>query len=294
MYFCVKCMKVVKNGNVCSCGAQLTPKDEVIYCPDCGKMYFKPNKSFICRRCNTPVNVVNEQQNTNRDTTKNQEYAQLFLNNTGAENNNTLANVTNTTINNNQTATVFPHPQIKEDNVQSEIANNATKEVRKENDDEFDDSLFENATEVENKQSKKNKKGEQNEQEEQQGSQPKGKSSLGVTLSIAFSFAIIVLAVIYTFIVPLMTPSYRVAWDNYISSENQHYKAFGVDIKYTTLNFIVDEETESVVKATTKVEKKTYNSATKEYDTHISEITIQFKKVGDKFYIDQDTFVGIA
>lgn len=57
MYYCRNCKKVVKEGNKCSCGNELTRKDEIIYCPTCNKMYFKPSKSFTCKKCNSYVKV---------------------------------------------------------------------------------------------------------------------------------------------------------------------------------------------------------------------------------------------
>lgn len=57
MYYCRNCKKVVKEGNKCSCGNELTRKDEIIYCPTCNKMYFKPTKSFTCKKCNSYVKV---------------------------------------------------------------------------------------------------------------------------------------------------------------------------------------------------------------------------------------------
>lgn len=66
MYFCGKCKKVVDSLGTCTCGETITPKDEIIYCPNCNKMYYKLNPkvngnySFYCSNCKDKINVVFE------------------------------------------------------------------------------------------------------------------------------------------------------------------------------------------------------------------------------------------
>ncbi|MGN1227064.1 MAG: hypothetical protein ACI4TX_00305 [Christensenellales bacterium] len=86
MYYCRDCKKVVKNGNRCSCGKELTRKDEIIYCPTCNKMYFKPSKSFTCKKCNSFVKVEDGQAGnvSNGGDDVNSIYASMFLNNGGS------------------------------------------------------------------------------------------------------------------------------------------------------------------------------------------------------------------
>lgn len=73
MYFCSNCKKKCENSICNSCGKSLGREDEIIFCPQCNKMYYKPNYDFNCTRCGTKV-IVNPEikaelftQNTNQN-----------------------------------------------------------------------------------------------------------------------------------------------------------------------------------------------------------------------------------
>lgn len=73
MYFCSNCKKKCENSICNSCGKSLGREDEIIFCPQCNKMYYKPNYDFNCTKCGTKV-IVNPEikadlftQNTNQN-----------------------------------------------------------------------------------------------------------------------------------------------------------------------------------------------------------------------------------
>ncbi len=73
MYFCSNCKKKCENSICNSCGKNLGREDEIIFCSQCNKMYYKPNYDFNCTRCGTKV-IVNPEikaelftQNTNQN-----------------------------------------------------------------------------------------------------------------------------------------------------------------------------------------------------------------------------------
>lgn len=63
MFYCRTCKVEVPNQNCNVCGKALSPADEIVKCPNCKKMFFKPKKDFKCTRCATLVQVNNENPN---------------------------------------------------------------------------------------------------------------------------------------------------------------------------------------------------------------------------------------
>lgn len=69
MYFCNKCKKVVKKGNMCTCGTPLSKKEEVIACPNCEKLFYMPKRDFECTKCGCKVVLddVKEQEKKSKN-----------------------------------------------------------------------------------------------------------------------------------------------------------------------------------------------------------------------------------
>lgn len=64
MYYCKNCKNKSESSVCSSCGNILTRADEIILCPNCKKMYFKPNYDFKCTKCGSVVPVVSSVQNS--------------------------------------------------------------------------------------------------------------------------------------------------------------------------------------------------------------------------------------
>ena len=57
MFYCRNC-KTKSEAPFCqTCGTPFTTADEIINCPNCNKMFFKPSRDFACTKCGTMVYV---------------------------------------------------------------------------------------------------------------------------------------------------------------------------------------------------------------------------------------------
>lgn len=315
MYYCKNCKKVVKSGNVCSCGNQLTREDEIIYCPTCNKMYFKPKRSFTCRQCNTfvkvePDGMINQNNYQKQDTSET--FVNMFLNGTLPKGNgenkseninlgsgNTANDFNNinerSDFNKQDNGSSFNHGAfsnsqdmgdsnfnhgafVDSKNVenQNSSTNNSDSGASK---DEFDISQFEDANASNGKNSKSAKK-----EKVKGGSSNKWSIIFGSTL-----FVIAIVALIYFVILPLVTPSYRLAWDSYVNGQNEINRAVGEKVEYSTAGFDVISEENGVVIAKIRLDIKKYNETSKKYEKTLKELEIKFNKVEGKYIIDEDS-----
>ena len=348
MYYCRNCKKVVKEGNKCSCGNELTRKDEIIYCPTCNKMYFKPSKSFTCKKCNSYVKVepdavtnqsvaqekkqnidVNIADNgvNNGQTNSSSAYANMFLNENGnsssdsnfvqkdnaigtfgANNNeNSSSNLSyedfmvqkgnysqqNTNSQLNSANEKFPHKALNnintsadQNSLNGQAGNTAEHTKIKDIDDDFDTSLFEDATDK--SKDNKNGKGKKDGKSVKAGSRSDAPSK-ATLLSIALIFVCAVVIVFYLFILPHLSPTYKQNWEKFVDSENAHYRAYGVDKTISTASFDVENEGNDVVIAKVKVDEKVYNTETKKYESTLRTYKVEFVKKNGEFVIKSMT-----
>ncbi|MBQ8749968.1 MAG: hypothetical protein IJZ29_05845 [Clostridia bacterium] len=319
MYYCRDCKKVVKSGSVCSCGKELTRKDEIIYCPSCNKMYFKPSKSFTCKKCNAYVEIepsshIQEQTtNVNNNSNADSLYASMFLNNSNA-NNGSNSNASNAsyqgTTSNASSAERFPYKAFESQsnaNVNANVNENVNESSNagqpqeskpKSVNDDFDVSLFEDANESTSKGGKKkvanNSSASNSNEVAQTGSQGGKKKKrkfkdifTAQSLAVGLLFVAVIVAIVYFVVLPLVIPSYKTNWDKYVNAQNEIYRTTGQQIELITADFDVQKETDTQVIAKVTLEQKTYNESTKKYDNEMQTLTVEFVKKNGEFIINK-------
>lgn len=69
MFYCRKCKKKSSSPICESCGTPFTSADEIVNCPNCNKMFFKPEFDFTCSKCGTMVSVKDDSGVQNQTST---------------------------------------------------------------------------------------------------------------------------------------------------------------------------------------------------------------------------------
>lgn len=178
---------------------------------------------------------------------------------------------------------------------ENKIQEEKKKEIKKDIDG-IDESLFEDATssdvkeEVNSSRNSKDKKKKEKHAKDTDGEDKVKSSNGGATkilslISVALMFVLIVGAIFYIFILPLIIPSYKTNWDRYISSQNTLNQSQGINDRTNTISFDVESETKQEVVAIVKVEEKIYDEATKTYTNSIITYRVTFVNKKGSFVV---------